>query len=132
MDFPIFLQTVFPPLLLPFCCWLLGLVATRGMDRTRKNWLSAVSLFLTILLMIALLLFRTFVYYSGRFRASGNVTLVSVAITLFCGVGIFLRAWSLYDRERLAAEEIGPYCLSGFLLELGALGGFHIVCICTP
>lgn len=132
MEFPIFLQTVFPPLLLPLSGWLLGLLATRRMDRTRKNWLSGASLLLTVLLMIALLLFRAFVRLSGRFRASGNVALASVVIALFCGVGIFLRAWSLYDRERLDAGEIGPYCVSGFLVELGALGAFHIVCLCAP
>lgn len=129
MNFPIFLQTAFPPLLLPFCCWLLGLLATRRMNRTRKNWLSAASLFLTVLLMIALTLFRAFVRYSGRFRVSGNVALASVMITLLCGVGIFMRAWSLYGRDRLSEDEIGPYCVSGFLMELGALGAFHIVCL---
>ncbi len=131
MRLPVFLQTVFPPLLLPLSGWLLGLLVTRRMDRTRKNWLSAVSLFLTVLLMIALLLFRLSVRRFG-FRASGNVALASVLVTLFCGVGIFLRAWSLYTRERLDAGEIAPYCVSGFLVELGALGAFHIVCLGAP
>lgn len=115
---------MFLPLLIPFCCWLLGLLATRDMNRTRKNWLSAASLFCTVLLMIALLLFR-----ATGFRVSGHATLAAVMIALLCGVGIFLRAWSLYDRDRLAAEEIAPYCLSGFLIELGALGAFHMLCL---
>ena len=118
---------MFLPLLIPFCCWLLGLLATRDMNRTRKNWLSAASLFCTVLLMIALLLFRAFV--QAGFRVSGHATLTAVTVTLLCGVGIFLRAWSLYDRDRLAAEEIAPYCVSGFLIELGALGAFHMVCL---
>ena len=105
------------------------------MNRTRKNWLSALSLFFTVLLMIALLLFRVFVRYFGPetgFRLSGKVTLAAVTVTLLCGVGIFLRAWSLYGRDRLTEEEIGPYCVSGFLMELGALGAFHVVYLCTP
>ena len=121
---------MFLPLLIPFCCWLLGLLATRDMNRTRKNWLSGASLFCTVLLMIALLLFRAFV--QTGFRVPEHVTLAAVMIALLCGVGIFLRAWSLYDRDRLAAEEIAPYCVSGFLIELGALGAFCVVCLCTP
>ena len=131
MRFPTFLQTVFPPVVIPFVCWLLGLWATRNMSRSRKDWLSASSLFLSVLLMIALLLFRVSVRYFGV-RVSGTVTLASVVVALFCGVGTFLRAWSLYGRERLSEEEIGPYCLSGFLMELGALGAFQIVGLCTP
>lgn len=115
---------MFLPLLIPFCCWLLGLLATRDMNRTRKNWLSAASLFCTVLLMIALLLFR-----ATGVQVSRHATLTAVMITLLGGVGIFLRAWSLYDRDRLEAEEIAPYCVSGFLIELGALGAFHMVCL---
>ena len=75
MQSPAFLGTAFPLLLIPSGCWLLGLFVTRNMSRTRKNWLSALSLMFTVTLMIALLLFRLAVRALAPptgFRLSGS------------------------------------------------------------
>ncbi|MBQ9521384.1 MAG: hypothetical protein IJR72_02295 [Oscillospiraceae bacterium] len=126
-----FLETAFPLLLIPSGCWLLGLFAMRNMSRTRKNLLSALSLLFTVTLMIALLLLRLFLPETG-FRYSAKAALFAVTLTLCGGVGIFLRAWSLYWRDRLSEEEIFPYCLSALLMLSGAVAAFHIACFCTP
>ena len=135
MQSPAFLGTAFPLLLIPSGCWLLGLFVTRNMSRARKNWLSALSLMFAVALMIALLLFRLAVRALAPptgFRLSAKTLLLSVTLTLCCGVGIFVRAWSLYWRDRLSAGEIGPYCLSALLMLSGAVTAFHIACFCTP
>ncbi|MBQ6207118.1 MAG: hypothetical protein IJK52_08550 [Oscillospiraceae bacterium] len=121
-------------LLTPFVCWLLGLFAMRKMNRTRKNALSGLSLIFTLALMIALTLFREAV---GRLspapdRLSAKTILLSVTLVLFCGVGIFWRAWSLYVRDRLSADEIAPYCAACFAILIGAAVSFHIACLFTP
>lgn len=126
MKFPAFFGTVFPPLLIPLACWILGMLALRKMNRTSKNLFFLFSLLLTILLMIALLILRL-VLRSIRPAWSMNVLCFSVTIVLLCGVGIFLRAWSLYGREILSAEEIAPYCAAGFWILFGAALSFHIV-----
>ncbi len=114
-------------LLIPSGCWLLGLFAMRKMDRTRKDWLSALSLIFTVALMIALLLWRLVAPWTA-FRWTAKAALRAVTLTLCGGVGIFLRAWSLYVRDRLPAREIGPYWLSGFLILCGAVTAFHVCC----
>ena len=134
MESPAFLESKFALLLIPSGCWLLGLFAMRKMNRTRKNALSGLSLIFTLALMIALLLCREAV---GRLspvtdRLSEKTLLLSVTLVLFCGVGIFWRAWSLYVRDRLSADEIAPYCAACCLMLVGAVVSFHIACLFTP
>lgn len=120
-----------PLILIPSVCWLLAMFAVRNMSRTRKNWLFALSLILTILLMIALLLLRLFAPGAGL-RLSAKSVLLSVTLTLLGGVGIFGRAWGLYEREKLAPEEIAPYCAACFVMLVGAVVSFHIACLFPP
>lgn len=120
-----------PLIFIPSLCWILAMFAVRNMDRTRKDWLSALSLIITILLMIALLLFRQFAPKAGL-RLSGTALLFSVTLTLLGGVGIFRRAWGLYEREKLASEEIAPYCAACFVMLIGAVVSFHIAYLFPP
>ena len=135
MEYPAFLGTALPLLLIPSGCWLAGLFAVRNMDRTRKNSLLGLSFIFAVALMIALTLCREIV---GRFapatadRLSVKTILLSVTLTLCGGVGIFWRAWSLYVRDRLSADEIAPYCAACCLMLIGAVVSFHIACLFAP
>ncbi len=134
MEYPAFLESKFALLLIPSGCWLLGMFAIRNTNRTRKNSFFALSLIFTLALMISLTLFREAV---GRFapapdRLSAKTLLLSATLVLFCGVGIFWRAWSLYVRDRLSADEIAPYCGACCLMLVGAVVSFHIACVFAP
>ena len=134
MESPAFLESKFALLLIPSGCWLLGMFAIRNMNRTRKNSFFALSLIFTLALMIALTLFREAV---GRLspatdRLSEKTLLLFVTLTLCGGVGIFWRAWSLYVRDRLSADEIAPYCAACCAILIGAAVSFHIACLFTP
>lgn len=122
MRFSAFLRA----LLIPFGCWLLALFAMRDMRKACKNLLSALTLCATVAVMIALSLLR--LAAPTGFRYSANVAPCAVTLTLCGGVGIFLRAWSLYSRDRLSAGEIAPYWVSGFLILSGAVTAFCLVC----
>ena len=134
MESPAFLESKFALLLIPSGCWLLGMFAIRNMNRTRKNSFFALSLIFTLALMIALTLFREAVgrLFPATDRLSAKTILLSVTLVLFCGVGIFWRAWSLYVRDRLSADEIAPYCAACCLMLVGAVVSFHIACLFTP
>ena len=132
MDYPAFLKTAFPLILIPSVCWLSGLVTIRKMGKTSRNLFSGLSAIITILLMIALVAFRfalvVFRYAAPYAKLSlrKNALWFGVTITLFCGVCVFWRAWALYNRETLTAEEIAPYCKAGFLILSGAAASFAI------
>ena len=129
MESPAFLESKFALLLIPSGCWLLGLFAIRNMNRTRKNSFFALSLIFTLALMMALTLFREAVGHLSPApdRLSAKTILLSVTLVLSCGVGIFWRAWSLYVRDRLPADEIAPYCLSALLILCGAVTAFCFI-----
>lgn len=114
-----------PLILIPSVCWILGLVAIRKMNRTSKNLFSGLSLIVTLLLMIASVAFRYAAPYV-KFPLRDDALWFGVTLLLLCGVGIFLRAWALYNRETLSAEEIAPYCKAGFLILSGAALSFVI------
>lgn len=125
MECPALLKTEFPLILIPSACWLFSLAAIRKMNHTARNQFSGLSAILTVLLMIALVIFRFAAPYAKLPRPR-NALWFGVTLTLLCGVGIFLRAWSLHNREKLAAEEIAPYCKAGFLIVSGAALSFAI------
>ena len=125
MGYPAFLKTAFPLILSPSVCWLSGLVTIRKMNKTSRNLFSGLSAIVTVLLMIALVIFRYAAPYA-KLSLRQNALWLGVTITLFCGVCIFWRAWALYNRETLAAEEIAPYCKAGFLILSGAAASFVI------
>ena len=125
MDCPAFLKTAFPLILIPSACWLFCLVTIRKMSKTARNLFSGLSAIVTVLLMIALVVFRFAAPYA-KFSLRKNALWFGLTITLLCGVCIFWRAWALYNRETLAAEEIAPYCKAGFLILFGAAASFVI------
>lgn len=125
MEYPALLKTEFPLILIPSVCWIFSLAAIRKMNKTARNQLSGLSAIVTILLMIALVAFR-FTASQAKLPRPRNALWFGVTLILLCGVGIFWRAWTLYNREKLAAEEIAPYCKAGFLIVLGAGLSFAI------
>ena len=125
MEYPAFLKTAFPLILIPSVCWLFGLVTIRKMSKTARNLFSGLSAIVTVLLMIALVVFRFAAPYA-KLSLRKNALWFGVTITLLCGVCVFWRAWALYNRETLAAEEIAPYCKAGFLILSGAAASFVI------
>lgn len=134
MDGSTFWETAFPPLLPPLFCWLSGLIAMQGMNRTWKNLLSALSLAATALVMIAALVCRTLIHYVGLPDFSWTRHAVLCAVTLlFTGMlCVFLYGWKLYDRDRLSAPDLVAFCAVWFLLIAGAVLSFCAVWLFTP